>query len=95
MLTTVMLGDGILLALATLGDGVLMPVETLGGGGGGGFREVLLDIGEVVCTFLTELGDTCCCHVGFDGEPGDARFCHAGTEGELGDTGELFHALLL
>ena len=95
MLTTVIFGDGILLLLATLGDGVLLPVAILGGGGGGGFREVLLVTDEVVCTFLTELGDTCCCHDETEGELGDVRCCHADTGGELGDTGELFHALLL
>ena len=58
VLTTVLPGDGILLPLDTRGDGVLLLVATLGGGGGGVFRVVLLVIGEVVCEFLTELGET-------------------------------------
>lgn len=95
LLATATFGDGILLPLATLGDGVLLPLATLGGGGGGGFREVLLVTGEVVCTFLTELGDAHCCHVETEGELGDACCCHADTGGELGEMGELFHALLL
>ena len=58
MLITLWPGDGILLPLETRGDGVLFPVATLGGGGGGVFLVVLLLIGEVVCKFLTELGET-------------------------------------